>query len=389
MKNLLLLVCVSAALFCCGKEYTVELLPVPGEEQIFFLDLAGKGADSATFQLTTSEGRKVPFSFDMRISREEKKGKFLSAVNGYYSKEAAPAAERRFERPGFLSFRSVPGAEKYIFKFKDGAKETKARPDPAVRGWWIELMRDPFLTRSRYISGRKDRYKMLPGGGVEFTYPIRLLRTGVRLDSRIDGRRIFALMRCTGPFSYFSVLLKNGVWPRHSAIACYFSPRPGVMQDICSEGILGAKDAHIGIHHQRNKRFIVNTEYVKGPAVIKAFHLQLPPIGRDPGVKLDSDLFNTGDTVRIRTFGGQSESAIPFESGSVKGLRYGNWTGKMEISGTLTDGKNKVYRRIRGSELSLAGIKPGDYKLTVTLTINGRFALKQLFPLQVQPAPFD
>ena len=113
MKRLLLFVCLLLPLlFLEAKEYTVELDAVPGEDQIFFLDLRGTGADSSTFRLTAPDGRPVRFSFDMALSRVVVEGQFQSPVNGYYSKEFAPASERRFENPGFLSFKAVPGAKK-------------------------------------------------------------------------------------------------------------------------------------------------------------------------------------------------------------------------------------------------------------------------------------
>lgn len=375
-------------LLCSAKEYTVILPAVPGPEQIFFLDLAGTGADSSTFQVTTPDGKQVRFSFDMRITRQEIKGKFLRAVDGFYSKESAPAAERRFERPGFLSFKTVPGVKEYIFKFKDGAKVIQSRPDPAVRGWWIEIMRDPFLKDIRNISCYKGRFKMRQGGGVEFTYPIRIWRKAANIDKRIDGRRIFALLRGTGPFEYFSIPLKNGVWDKTSAIACYIKPAKGVMMDHCSEGLLAAKDAHLAQNHRNYGRFILNTEYVKGTAFIKEIHLQLPPVNRNMGISLDSDLFNTGDILHIKPYGGIGESAVPFESGSIKGLRYGIWKGKTDIFYELTDAKGKRLLKGKGNKIFLRNIKEGSFTLHVRLELDGHFAMKKSFPIRVQPSPF-
>ncbi|MBQ9754791.1 MAG: hypothetical protein IJV93_08595, partial [Lentisphaeria bacterium] len=191
-----LFVCCAGAFLCTAREYTVKLLAVPGEEQIFFLDLRHTGADSSTFSLTTPDGKKIPFSFDMQLCRVQDKGKYQSSVNGYYSKAVAPSSEKKFEIPGFLSFRAVPGVKEYIFKFKDGAKETLSRPDPGVRGWWIEIMRDPELKNPRYIKGRKGHYKVLPQGGVECSSSFRIPRAATTADKRIAGRRIFALVRC-------------------------------------------------------------------------------------------------------------------------------------------------------------------------------------------------
>ena len=83
-------------LFCGAKEYTVELPAAPGMEQIFFLDLKDLKADSSTFSVTTPEGKKVPFSFDMQLQRSGTEGQYKSSVNGFYSKEWAPASEKKF-----------------------------------------------------------------------------------------------------------------------------------------------------------------------------------------------------------------------------------------------------------------------------------------------------
>ena len=377
-----LLVCCAGAFLCTAREYTVKLQAVPGEEQIFFLDLRHTGADSSTFSLTTPDGKKIPFSFDMQLCRVQDKGKYQSSVNGYYSKAVAPSSEKKFEIPGFLSFKAVPGVKEYIFKFKDGAKETLSRPDPGVRGWWIEIMRDPELKNPRYIKGRKGHYKVLPQGGVECTSSFRIPRAATTADKRIAGRRIFALVRCQGPVSYFTIDLKNGVWDRTSAIACYFPPSPEVMQDICAEGLLASEN----VFPKRN--FFWRCEYVKGPSTFKRIHVQLPPIGREMGASIDSDLYNEGDVINIKPYGGSGESAIPFESGSIKGMRYGVWQGEVDLVFELKNSAGKTLLKGKGNTLSLKKVKPGSYVLTVDIYLGGTFAMQKKFPLQVQISPF-
>lgn len=371
-------------LFCGAKEYTVELPAAPGTEQIFFLDLQDLKADSSTFSVTTPEGKKVPFSFDMQLQRSGTEGQYKSSVNGFYSKEWAPASEKKFEVPGYLSFRGVPGVKKYFFKFKDGAKETLSRPDPAVRGWWIELLRDPYLKNPASVTGRKGYYKMLPGGGVEFTYPIRIPRRASAADERIAGRRIFTLVRAKGAFGYFNIPLKNGVWDITSVISCYIPHSPDRFQDTCAEGLLAIKDLFA-----RSRNNIWQSEYVKGPSVLKELHMQLPPLGREMGVTLDSDLFNTGDVIEIKPYGGKGESGIPFESGSVKGVRYGIWTGATEVNYTLCDASGKVSLKGKGKKIHLDRIKEGTYTLTIRLYLDGVFAMKKEFSIKIQPSPFQ
>ena len=383
MKVLPLLVCLLLpALFLEAKEYTVELDAVPGEAQIFFLDLGRTGADSATFRLTAPDGKPVRFSFDMQLSRVVVEGQFQSPVNGYYSKEFAPASERRFEHPGFLSFKAVPGVKKYIFKFRDGAKETRSLPDPAVRGWWIELLRDPYLTNPRYVSGPKGKYRMIPGGGVEFTAPIHIPRTSTIADERVNGRRFFALVRCRGQFNLFAVRLRNAVLTHLPVVSCYFPLSPGGMQDICAEGLLPAKNAI------DPKVSFWTCHYVKGPSVLKELHVQVPPVGRELGVSLKSDLFNEGDVIEIVPHFGIGEFPVPFESGGIKGQRYAFWRGKWTVSGVLADEKGRPVLRGSGRELFLRNVKEGSYTLTVRLSLDGSCVMEKRFPVKVQKGPF-
>jgi len=383
VKHLLLFICLLLpALFLGAKEYAVELDAVPGEDQIFFLDLGRTGADSATFRLTTPDGKPVRFSFDMQLSRVVVPGQFQSPVNGYYSKEFAPASERRFEHPGFLSFKAVPGVKKYIFKFRDGAKETRSLPDPAVRGWWIELLRDPYLTNPRYLAGPKGKYRMIPGGGVEFTAPIHIPRTSTIVDERVNGRRFFALVRCEGRFNLFAVRLRNAVLTHLPVVSCYFPPSLGVLQDICAEGLLPAKNAI------DPKVSFWTCHYVKGPSVLKELHVQVPPMGRELGVSLKSDLFNEGDVIGIVPHLGMGEFPVPFESGGIRGQRYGFWKGKWTVSSVLADKRGRPVLRGSGRELPLRNTKEGRYTLTVRLSLGGTPVMEKRFPVKVQKGPF-
>ena len=383
MKRLLLSACLLLPLlFLEAKEYTVELDAVPGEDQIFFLDLRGTGADSSTFRLTSPDGKPVRFSFDMELSRVVVPGQFQSPVNGYYSREFAPASERRFEIPGYLSFKAVPGVKKYIFKFRDGAKETRSLPDPAVRGWWIELLRDPYLTNPRYVSGPKGKYKMIPGGGVEFTAPIHIPRGSTIVNERVNGRRFFALVRCEGQFNLFAVRLRNAVLTHLPVVSCYFPPSSGAFQDICAEGLLPAKNAI------DPKVSFWTCHYVKGPSVLKELHVQVPPVGRELGISLKSDLFNEGDVIEIVPHFGVGEFPVPFESGGIKGQRYASWRGKWTVASVLADGKGRPVLRGPGRELPLRNVKEGSYTLTVRLSLDGTLVMEKRFPVKVQKGPF-
>ena len=201
-------------------------------------------------------------------------------------------------------------------------------------------------------------------------------------DERISGRRIFALVRCKGNFGYFTVRLKNGAWNKTSAISCYFKPSLDTLQDICAEGLLASENVFPA------GRYFWVCEYVKGPSVLKELHIQMPPIGRELGVSLKSDLFNQGDMVEISSFGGIGESAVPFESGPVKGLRYGIWEGKRELAYELKDLQKNSCLKGKGSQFTLKNVKEGTYILTVELFLDGTFAMKKDFRIKVQSSPF-
>ena len=391
MRKTGLMLCFAlAALSLSAKDYKVELEAVPGEEQVFFLELSGTGADSSTFQLTGPDGREIPFSFDMRIARPETPGKFNPPADGFHSRVSAPASEERFMKPGYLSFRRETDAKRYTLTFRDGAEKTLPRPNPAVRAFWIELVRDPDLKEKTHMGVYRGTLKMLPGGGVEFDRPFSINRqktTAFRADMkqadpRICGRRIIGLVRCEGPFSFWNVILKNAVRKDAVALSCYFTPQPGVILDLCSEGILDKDQSG-----NSNPRFF-NTEYVKGPCRIYCFHVQLPPSDHAVGVKLKSDIVNLDEMISLEPFGLGCDNIMPFESGGIKGYRVGRWEGRPDARYSLRNAEGKVVKSGSGLQFKLSEIREGRYHLDVELLINGIPAIRQTFPLTVQRSPF-
>ena len=366
-----------------AKEYSVTLPPAPGPEQVFFLDLAKTGADSATFRLTDDRGHVLPFSFDMRIFRPQAPEKYRRPPDGFYSKEAAPAAENRFLYPGWLSFRAVPGAKFYTLTFRDGAAETVARPDPAVRAWWIELMKDPFFRDPHNLSNPRN-VKVLPGGGIEFSRSLLVSRKAAVADERSRGRRILGLLRSEGDITYFSFLQRNEVIPHIPALSCYFRNIPGKVTDICAEGIISSRPGELCT----NKSFISGFHYVKGTVRIHRLSVQLPPSEKSAGVSLKSDLLNTGDRVRFDVFGLGFPNTIPFSSGGISGLRAGLWKTAPEVVYALFDVKNRAVLKGRGESFLLKNVPPGRYLLRTTLLVAGSEVAKQTFPLTVQKGAF-
>ena len=378
-SSLLLIACF--ALTATAKEFKIELEAVPGEDQVFFLDLASTGADSSTFRLTDPEGKEIPFSFDFRIVRPAVAGKYQKPVDGYYSKDTAPASENRFLQPGWLSFKKT-GAKKYFLTFLDGARETLPRPNPSVRAWWIEIMRDPELKSMKYIGYPKNSAKALSGGGIEFTRPIQFWMRGTTADSRINGRRILSLMRCEGDFTFYSIRLKSAVRKNGSAIACYFKPVPGEVIDLCAEGIIGQENTI------KPNTYFAGVEYVKGLSRIYSFRVQLPPSEHSIGIKLKSDVFNRDEKVDFESFGTGYENIVPFESGGIKGARVGVWTGKPTVKYSLNDAGGKKVKSGTGMQFKLDSVKAGRYQLETELLLDDISVGKKCFPVIVQEKPF-
>ena len=154
------------------------------------------------------------------------------------------------------------------------------------------------------------------------------------------------------------------------------------MQDICAEGLLPAKDAI------DPKVSFWTCHYVKGPSVLKELHVQVPPMGRELGLSLKSDLFNEGDVIEIVPHFGVGEFPVPFESGGIRGQRYGFWRGKWTVSSVLADGRGRPLLEGSGRELLLRNIKEGSCTLTVRLSLDGSPVMEKRFPVKVQKGPF-
>ncbi|MBR7103725.1 MAG: hypothetical protein IKC65_02175 [Lentisphaeria bacterium] len=368
----------------CAAEYKVILPAGPGPEQIYFLDLDKTGADSSSFKLTTAAGNELPFSFDMRLLDPDMKGR--KSPDGYRTWSTAPAKENRFCKPGWLSFKSVPGAEKYIFTFRDGAEETVARPDPAVRAWWIELSKAPQFKNLKMLYFKKGDLTPLPEGGYRATGIIRFRKNGFDLDPRGAGRRILGWMRLRSPGGrhHFSVQYRNETSRQAAALTPYFTLPPNEIVDLAVVGIVCKDPAQV----IRSRGYAVWISVAKNSSLdLFDFRVQLPPLAQEPAVRMNSSIFNADDEISFFPTGLENENIFPFVSGKIKGFRVGSVTGKISVAARLLDQKGRVL--LSGKDkIHLRKIEPGLYTVEVSLLADGMLLKKQLMPITVQQGPF-
>ena len=374
---------ISAILSISAAEYQVKLNAVPGDEQVFFLDLSKIKADSSTFRLTTPDGQTVPFSFDMRIESPAFSRKIQP--DGFRTWSAAPAEHNRFLTPGWLSFKSVKGIREYIFTFRDGAEQTQERPNPAVRAWWIEQSCNPGFRNPSLLYFKKDQLTPLPEGGRKITGVIRFRQKGMPLTSKAAGRRILGLLRLSGkPGTYnFSVQYRSAPYPNAAALNPNFKLTDEKPTDICVEGMI-VKNPEKAV---RSPAYPVWISAGKQALTLYSLRVQLPPPGQEITVLVPTDILNVGDTVRLQAAGQDRENILPFVSGGIRGYSVGTVDGKISIAWRLLDTRGKTM--LSGTDILSAGqLKPGKYTLETQLMANGNVLRIQTFPILIQQGPF-
>ena len=374
---------ISAILSISAAEYQVKLNAVPGDEQVYFLDLSKIKADSSTFRLTTPAGQTVPFSFDMRIESPDFSRKIQP--DGFRTWSAAPAEQNRFLTPGWLSFKSVKGARQYIFTFRDGMERTLERPNPAVRAWWIEQSCNQGFQNTALLYCKKDQLTPLPEGGRKITGVIRFRQKGMPLTAKAAGRRILGLLRVSGkPGNYnFSIQYRSAPYPNAAALNPNFKLTEEKPTDICVEGMI-AKNPEKAV---RSLAYPVWISAAKQELTLYSLRVQLPPHMQEITVLLPTDILNAGDSVRLQAAGLDRENILPFVSGGIRGYSVGAAAGKISIVWRLLDTRGKTMRS--GTDILSAGqLKPGKYTLETKLMANENVLRIQTFPILIQQGPF-
>lgn len=358
------LICLPAV----AEVSSLELVAGKEETQVFLINARRLQADSSSFRLTGADGTDIPFSFDLRYAppadadRQFFNGRFVPKPNGYHSKWSAPASESRFTHPGWLSFRKQAGVERYTLTYTAGTPDAvRPRPNPAVRPWWIELMHDPQLHDTGYLSFRAGTLTQLPDGGVEISRSFRWNADAYVADPRLKGRRLIALLRSAGLDGYFSVPFYNPLISKTNAINGYFKSLPGAPTDLCVEGRVADRPGDLF----RSPHGSMNARPVQEAGQVYALYLQSPPEEIPITVKLNSSLYHLGDRLRITTDGLGYELLHPVTPDIA---RMERWEPEEAlITAALKKHNGKTVKTFTGHECRLEGVPSGKYHLEVTL----------------------
>ena len=387
------------------------------EPVVFFLDLNGLGTslsgvvDTAGMRLVASgDGGTVPFSLDHRYGDRHDlppPNPRRPEPNGYWGRKY-PAAEEMLRRLGFLSFRAVAGEARYDLYFTlSGAKTTlRARPEPAIRPWWIEQCRDPTFAMNKSGGWRPDYYASwgrkgwrhvkrrspegercfevsLPKGGRLITMPGLF-----DFDRRIAGRRvilyhlIYAEKGLTGRNIYLP--LPSGLRKGPRYIAAYYSFReipPKTWYALCVEG-------RVSEHFEKfEKRLYAN---YNGPCLLGALHVQFPPDRATVNaIDIGTDIASPGDRIPLSWSSNGRSCLLPVklvcesragEKRTMSGRRVESWPEGFSIEGHFgRAGASRALRVMKavakGGEtwrggLTVADVKPGNY--SVRLVVRSR-----------------
>jgi len=376
-----------AAVILPAAEYRIELPAGGGKDAVYFLDFSRFPADSASFRLTTSAGQDIPFSFDWRLVPAPLKPG--ARPDGFYSKAQAPASAKRFAVPGWLSFAAVPGAAFYEFSFQEGAEAPRPRPNPAVRAWWIEVMRDPDLRDLKHLAYPKDTVKVL-ARGIEFQRSFSWRLSALQVDERCQGRRIVALLTAMGQdTSFYALPFPNAVITQVGAIHPYLKLTPGVETDVCTQGLIANRPGEIF----RGSRAMFHI--AKPPLVIYSHHVQLPPQDHSVDLRLASTLVNLGDTLQVVPSGLQQETLYPLRfalpgNRVLPASRLDVWGDDYDVAVRLLTLKGEVRQSYPALTFKLTGVEPGEYVLEAALLSrrhNPEPIIRKEFALTVQQGP--
>ena len=361
--------------------FTVKLPCGDGGQETYFLPLDEVKADVSSMTLRTAAGKDVLFSFDARIDIPERPGFVRKPVDGYYSSYSYPLAEDACRRYGWLSFRAPEGSESLDLSFSTGRGRVVECPNPAVRTWWVNLLRKPFV-EDEAKGLRLDRTVNIPPGDF--------------VDiSQLAGRRFVTLLGATAPEgspkpSFYCIRIPSAAGTTPNVNAHYFGiSKAG--NDVITEGFV--KVGVVPEFLDRRSAAVLSPSYrarpSKEPLLVRRFRLQSAPCVRLSGAKLASDLFNVGDLVDIRLPKSRGDVLVPFESGGIRGERVVTLApdAKVTAKAELVGRDGRTVRTGSGTSFSLAGIAPGRYDLKVSLYADGRFLSSSPIPIGVQPGP--
>ena len=286
-----------------------------------------------------------------------------------------------FLRPGFISFKSVPGALKYILSFKEGTGKVAARTNPSVRAWWVELSTDPELKQNHedswvgYYYGKK--IKNMPDGMYSDRGIIRIYSKFFPLvDKRVCGRDI----TCYSVFDIhsleqgknlggFSFPLRNF---RNTRVIGFFLERvvePGTYA-VYIEGTVTNDPAKVWIDGFENKYTRNISFYINGKFTVRQFRIQSPPCNAGVRLKYRSPaLLKGGDTIRFDADNLNREVFQEMKLTTDTGIElYGacaeNWSENHGLQIQVRDAAGKIVQTIDSLSGTLANLPAGNYTVT-------------------------
>lgn len=379
---------------------------------VFFVDLKRVGAalgepvDTGSLRLVGPDGKAVPFSLDYRYADR----KDLPLPNPRYTDPTGywgykyPVAEDKLRRLGYLSFRPAAGAGDYALYFTTARSKgaLKPRPQPAVRPWWIEQIRDPNFSQDGRRKGHPGLYtgwrhkgwrhvkRKSPEG--ERCYEVfrptggRLISQAalLDLDRRIAGRRIilyhvlYAEKGLTGRNIFLSLPSALRAPPRGAIYVRLRGVPPRTWYALSVEGRVSER------FEKFTKRIYAN---YNEPCFLAAFHLQFPPDRESSNlIDIGSDLAYPHDRMPLTWRSGEREYLYPLDlrvetrrgkTFRVPGRRVETWSEGFRITASLTpEAGGKSVAEVgatsgAGEEwksfLPLRGVRPGRYRARLTV----------------------
>ncbi len=362
-----------------AAECQLELVCSAGKAQeTFFLDFSQVRPKSETFSLIDATGQEVPFSFDFSFGLPPPaKDEYRRKPDGFYSKANGPLVEKKYVRPGWVSFSTRPGQTRYRLTFQDGATEVSERGNSAARPWWIELLADPFFSQPikppLYYSTVAAGVSNIASGGVEFSERLTLfLNQGLFLaDERIKGRRLLSyccLQGQPGASGQYSFPYYSGIRQNAPVMHVYYSLPDERPYEIYCEGLVSATAD--SIWYDSNKRLGFS---IDRPGRLLALRLQSPPY--DDGLGLHyygSRQVEPGDEICFRITGLNRDLLQPrtfqlADGRRISGGRVENWQRSPPFRGQIRDQAGKLIQESQRECFTLTALPPGKYILSAQL----------------------
>ena len=344
----------------------------PETVETYFLPFDDLRADVTSMHLTDEKGRDVRFSLDERLMlRYEKDAYRPRPDSGWFARQSAPADENRFRRLGWLSFKAGAGVRKVRLSFDSGSGRPVARPDVAVRPWWIDLVASP----------------LIPVDGQRLTKNVGFERKAFGSLEKTGGRRLVGLVRsrADAPLNkdgcIFFVNVPDGFTRGKSALRLFFRPEDE-WTDVCGEGqVVGVTPVSVIGKHASSISLEGNAS-----VEVSGIALQSPPMNEFSGVTLSSCVYFASDDLVVNAADFEGERIYPYRTGGVEGERVVEASDVSCSVCVRPKGSGNVVRREEGVlRMPLSGLPPGTYRAEVAFCAAGVPLASDAVPFRIIP----